>query len=544
MINQISIDNFATIEHLSFDPGEHLNIITGETGAGKSVLVEAISTALGGRADISMVRTGAPKAVIQIAGTVEDEDVIITRELLASGKSISKINGEMVSLTKLRAFCRKFVDIHGQYDNQVMLDPQNHLSIADSYSGAALTEDLECLQARYCEYATKKKAYSDLRSEEADALKQQNYYRFESDYIHNLDLHSGEDDAIREQLDFMKNSERIYNAVNTAYELLQEEDTSVLTNLRLAADALNDISSISSDLGSVASTMDEAYYNLEDASDTLRDMRSTLDFSDEDIDRASERLSSIEDAKRKYRMSIDEIIAYGEDLDQKLNIIENFDAEIEQRKKEMNLAYQQLEEQADVVSAKRRKSADQLSAAVVRELKDLNFANSEFEVRMNRLPEIGPSGYDSMEFMISTNPGEPLRPLARIASGGEVSRIMLAFKHIIGDSDRVDTMIFDEIDTGISGRTAVVVGKKMWEIAAHHQVICITHLPQIAAYGSDNFQIVKNLSDTATQTTIHHLDEDDKRHMLAGMISGDPDSDSALRAAQELMDAAGHSSNS
>ena len=342
----------------------------------------------------------------------------------------------------------------------------------------------------------------------------------------------------------MKNSERIYNAVNTAYELLQEEDTSVLTNLRLAADALNDISSISSDLGSVASTMDEAYYNLEDASDTLRDMRSTLDFSDEDIDRASERLSSIEDAKRKYRMSIDEIIAYGEDLDQKLNIIENFDAEIEQSKKEMDLAYQQLEEQADVVSAKRRKSADQLSAAVVRELKDLNFANSEFEVRMNRLPEIGPSGYDSMEFMISTNPGEPLRPLARIASGGEVSRIMLAFKHIIGDSDRVDTMIFDEIDTGISGRTAVVVGKKMWEIAAHHQVICITHLPQIAAYGSDNFQIVKNLSDTATQTTIHHLDEDDKRHMLAGMISGDPDSDSALRAAQELMDAAGHSSNS
>ena len=534
MINRIIIDNFATIEHLSFDLTEGLNIITGETGAGKSVLVEAISTALGGRADISMVRTGTAKARIQIAGTLEGEDVIIVRELMASGKSISKLNGEMVTLAQLRKFCSAFVDIHGQYDNQVILDPQNHLEITDRYRHKELSGELDTLHDLYRQYSERKKSYDSLRSEEAEALRQQDFYRFESDYIRNLNLYEGEDEELREQLELMKNSEKIYSAVNGAYDNLYEKDDSVLSGLRKAIDGLQTIASLSGDFESYAQTLDENYYSIVDISDALRDMRSSLNYSDADIDQASERLSIIEDAKRKYRMSIPEIIAYGEELAEKLNIIDNFDAEIEQRRKDMDEAYARLEKQADRVSDLRKKNGEQLTQALTRELKDLAFANSELAIHTTRLPEIGPNGYDAMEYMISTNPGEPLRPLSRIASGGEISRIMLAFKHIIGDNDSVETMIFDEIDTGISGKTALVVGKKMREISEHHQILCITHLPQIAAYGNSNFQIQKSLSENSTHTDILRLDEDGKIPMLAGMISGDPDSTSALDAAREL----------
>lgn len=534
MINRIIIDNFATIEHLSFDLTEGLNIITGETGAGKSVLVEAISTALGGRADISMVRTGTAKARIQIAGTLEGEDVIIVRELMASGKSISKLNGEMVTLAQLRKFCSAFVDIHGQYDNQVILDPQNHLEITDRYRHKELSGELDALHDLYRQYSERKKSYDSLRSEEAEALRQQDFYRFESDYIRNLNLYDGEDEELKEQLELMKNSEKIYSAVNGAYDNLYEKDESVLSGLRKAIDGLQTIASLSEDFESYAQTLDENYYSIVDISDALRDMRSSLNYSDADIDRASERLSIIEDAKRKYRMSIPEIIAYGEELAGKLNIIDNFDAEIEQRRKDMDEAYARLEKQADRVSNLRKENGEQLTRALTRELKDLAFANSEFVIHTTRLPEIGPNGYDAMEYMISTNPGEPLRPLSRIASGGEISRIMLAFKHIIGDNDSVETMIFDEIDTGISGKTALVVGKKMREISEHHQILCITHLPQIAAYGNSNFRIQKSLSENSTHTDILRLDEDGKIHMLAGMISGDPDSTSALDAAREL----------
>ncbi len=538
MLNRIVIDNFATIEHLSFDLEEGLNIITGETGAGKSVLVEAISTALGGRADISMVRSGTSKAVIQIAGTLEGEDVIIVRELLASGKSISKLNGEMVTLAQLREFCKSFVDIHGQYDNQVILDPQNHLQITDQFAQRELKPELETLRQRYDEYSACRKAYMDLQKQEQDSLRQQDFFRFESEYIQNLNLYEGEDDELREELELMKNSEKIFSSVNEAYQRIYEDDTAVLSNLQTAINSLQGIASLSEDFEKQVQELNEHYYAIADISDSLRNLRESMNYSDADIDRTSERLSIIEDAKRKYKRSVPEIIAYGEEMAEKLQLIDNFDIEMKQRKNAMDAAYEELRNQADVVSALRQKNAEKLQAALSKELQDLAFANSEFEIEIKKLDEIGPLGYDSMEYMISTNPGEPLRPLSKIASGGEISRIMLAFKHIIGDNDAVETMIFDEIDTGISGRTALVVGKKMREIAEHHQILCITHLPQIAAYGNANFQIQKNLSDSSTHTDIVRLNDDGKIHMLAGMISGDPNSASAIEAAKELKMAA------
>lgn len=538
MIDRIIIDNFATIESLSLDPGESFNVITGETGAGKSVLVTAISTVLGERADTTMVRTGADKAFIQIAGTKNGDDVIISREILSSGKSVSKLNGEMVTLSQLRDFCSDWVDIHGQYDNQQILDPDNHLHITDRYHGDTILPELEKLQILYNDYKLAQKEYDDLLKAESNAKEQQDYYNYEFNYIDSLALTPGEDEELKEKLTLIKNSANIYSSVHNSYEMLYGMEDSILSGLGRVANELSSVESYSETISSMASEMNENYYSLQDIAERLRDLESSLNFSEADMDQISERLSVIEDAKRKYNKNIDEILAYRDELSDKLELILNFDAEKSRLSSIAHKKLSALEEQASHVSEIRHIIASSLQSAMERELADLEFANSEFKIDIQRSDEIGPYGFDKVEFLISTNPGEPLMPLTKIASGGEISRIMLAFKHIIGESDSVETMIFDEIDTGISGRTALVVGKKLSEIAGHRQILSVTHLPQIAAYGDDNFLITKSVDDSKAYTDIEHLDEDGKVRMLATLFSGSDSNEGALEAARELVVAA------
>ena len=540
MIDRIIIDNFATIEHLSFDPGAGFNVITGETGAGKSVLVTAVSTVLGGRADTSMVRTGSDRAFIQIAGTKAGEDVIISREIMAGGKSVSKLNGEMVTLGQIRAYCSDWVDIHGQYDNQQILDPDNHIHITDRFHAEAIVPELEKLRILYDEHRAAKKEYDDLIRAESEALQQQDFFRFEYDHINGLDLRSGEDDELRERLSLMKNSARIYQTVRSAYELLQGSDydsgSSVLGALGSVTSELAEISGYSEQIAELSNNASEAFYALDDVASRLRDMASSLDFSEADMDAVSERLAVLEDAKRKYKKDIDGIIEYGSELAAKLGLIEDFDHEKERLYGIAAVRRRELEDQAAHVSEIRKIIASKLESAMIRELKDLEFANSDFRIDISRLDEIGPDGFDRVEFLISTNPGDPLMPLTRIASGGEISRIMLAFKHIIGQTDSVETMIFDEIDTGISGHTALVVGGKLGEISKHRQILSITHLPQIAACADDNFLISKSVDSDKSYTDIVHLDDDGKVRMIATLFSGSSDSGNAIQAARELIE--------
>lgn len=540
MLDRIVIDNFATIEHLSFDLGSGLNIITGETGAGKSVLVTAVSTVLGDRADTSMVRTGSDKAFIQIAGTKAGEDVVLSREIMAGGKSVSKLNGELVTLGQIRDFCRDWVDIHGQYDNQQILDPENHIRITDRYRSEALSPELEKLRALYDEYKSAQKEYEDLLKAEANAVQQKDYYSFEYKYINDLGLYPGEDDELMERLAMMKNSSKIYQNVRSAYDVLQGSDSdgnpSVLEELSRAASDLSDAGSYSEQISSMAAQSYDAYYALDDVASGLRDILSSLNFSEADMDEVSGRLAVIEDAKRKYRKSIDEILAFRDELGAKLNMMQNFDSEKKHLAEAAHKAYAVLEDQASHVSELRHIVASRLESAIIKELGDLEFANTGFRIDISRLDEIGPLGFDKVEFLISTNPGDPLMPLTKIASGGEISRIMLAFKRIIGETDNVETMIFDEIDTGISGRTALVVGKKLSEIAGHRQIISVTHLPQIAAYGNDNYLISKSIDNDKSYTSINHLDDDSKIRMIATLFSGSSDSENALQAARELVD--------
>lgn len=535
MLKRIVIDNFAIIEHLSFDVGNSLNVIIGETGAGKSVLVEAISTVLGDRADTSMVRTGQDKAVIQIAGDKNGEEVIITREILSSGKSVCKINGELVTLAQVKEFTSDMVDIHGQYDNQQILNPDNHILITDRFHNESIQPELDKLSILYSEYRSAKKDYDDLLKAEANAKQQKDYLEFEYNYISGLNLRPNEDNELQEQLDLMRNSEKIFSSVNSSYEALHESESSVLTALNRISQELSSVASYSDSINELAIHVNDIYYQLEDVSAELRSITSSLSFSEADLDEISERLSDIEDAKRKYHKTVDEIIEYLDEIDSKLNVIQNFDYEKSRLSEIVNKKYQALVDQANHVSELRHIIAARLESSMISELKDLDFANSDFKINITKLPEIGPLGYDNVEFLISTNPGEPLMPLTKIASGGEISRIMLAFKHIIGDSDQVETLIFDEIDTGISGRTALVVGKKMREIAAHHQIICITHLPQIAAHGNDNYLITKNIADGTSHTEIEHLDADGKIRMVATLFSGSTDAN-AIEAAKELIE--------
>ena len=539
MIDRIEINNFATIEHLSFDLGGHFNVITGETGAGKSVLITAVSTVLGDRADTSMVRTGADRAFIQIAGTKNGEDVIISREILAGGKSISKLNGEMVTLGQLRHFCSDWIDIHGQYDNQQILDPDNHIRITDSFHSEVLAPELGKLRSCYDEYKSAQNAYEDLLKDEANAARQQDYYRFEYKYIQDLGLYAGEDKELEDRLAMMKNSSRIFQSVRSSYDLLQgtgyEGGPSLLDDLSRVASELSEIGGYSDQISSMATQAYDAYYSLEDISSGLRDLLSSLSFSEQDMDDISSRLAVIEDAKRKYRKSVGEILEFKDELSSKLELIQNFDAEKKRLAEAAQKKYDVLEAQAEHVSELRHIIASRLESAIVKELNDLEFANSEFRIDISRMDEIGPLGFDKVEFLISTNPGDPLMPLTKIASGGEISRIMLAFKHIIGETDRVETMIFDEIDTGISGHTALVVGRKLSEIAGHRQIISVTHLPQIAAYGDDNYLISKSIDNQKSYTNIDHLDDESKVRMIAALFSGSSESENALEAARELI---------
>ncbi len=482
MLDRIIIDNFATIEHAEVDFNSSLNVITGESGAGKSVLIEAVNMALGGRADISMVRSGKEKALIQIlAHDNNDNEIIISRELFSSGKSLSKLNGQLITLSELRNYCYSLVDVHGQYDNQKLLNPETHISMLDSYISDNINDELDSLENLYLEYQDAKKKYDALISEEKESIMRQDYFQFEFDYINNLNLKVGEEEALRESVELMKNSEKIFSSISETYSYLNGSDSSAVYLIGKSLNLMKDVSSYTDTLSEISNTLENSYYELEDASYSLLSLRDSMYFSENELNGAQERLSEIEDAIRKYKMSVQDILKYKDELKDKLTKLTDFEYLKSEYKKDMEDKFSLLSSKAELVSEIRAKYGEKLKEEISLELKDLNFTNSDFEVKISRKNMIDKLGFDDVEFLISTNPGEPLMPLAKIASGGEISRIMLSFKYVIGDKYNVPTMIFDEIDSGISGMTANIVGKKIKELSNDRQVIVISHLPQIVS---------------------------------------------------------------
>lgn len=538
MINHISIRNFAIIENTEIDFEDGLNIITGETGSGKSIVIEAISLALGSRADSAFVRFGADKAVVQLAGELKGEEIVITREVSSTGKNLCRLNGQIVTLSELLVTCRKLADIHGQYDNQSLLNSDNHINLVDRFHSDEIDAIKEVFLQRYEEYTSVKSKLTALLSAEAENLRKKDFYRFEIDEIASAGLKPGEDEELEEKISLLQNSEKIFSAVEGTYELLNNSDNGLISALGTAMNSLQSISGYSKELNSISEDFSDLFYRLDDIAGNLREIKDKVTFSPYELDDAISRLNTIDGLKRKYGPAIDDILAYMNRISEELFNIENFDSLKIKLSAETENAREKLKEQAEILTEARKRSAAELEKSIEKELKDLNFDSAQLSIDFKELPTIGPNGNDLIEMMISTNRGEPLKPLAKIASGGEISRIMLAIKNITGTYDSIPTMIFDEIDAGISGITASIVGRKLKEIAEHHQIICITHLPQIAACGQSHYRIYKEVNNEKTYTRVDKLKDSEAVDEIARLLGGENITDTTRKSAIELLNTA------
>ena len=535
MINHISIKNFAIIENTEVDFEDGLNIITGETGAGKSIVIEAVSLALGSRADTSSVRTGADKAVVQLAGELDGEEIIITREVSASGKNLCRLNGEIVTLARLNEVCRRLADIHGQYDNQSLLNPDYHMVLVDSYHKEETGPAREVVSEKFDAFTRCRSQLASLLSLEKENARKKDFYKFELDEIAAANLRIGEDTELEERISLLQNSEKIFESIEKSYALLNETSPSLIDGAGACHRAIDEIASYSRELEGISGDLGDIYYRLQDISRSLGEMRENISFSPAELDSLISRLNQIDNLKKKYGSSIEDILAYRDDIKSKLDKIDNFDDEKHRLEKQLIAARNELMAACSVLTELRKKIAAELETKILAELSDLNFKDARMEITVEPLSAPTEEGMDKVEILISANRGEPLKPLYKIASGGEMSRIMLAFKNIISSSDMIPTLIFDEIDNGISGITASIVAKKLGEISHQHQIICITHLPQIAAAGDSNYRIYKETDGEKTFTRVEKLAEDEKVSEVARLLGGTTITDTTLQSARELI---------
>ena len=535
MIQYISIKNFAIIENTEIEFNEGLNIITGETGSGKSIVIEAVSLALGSRADSSFVRHGTDKAIIQLAGDIDGEDVVITREISSTGKNLCRLNGQLVTLTELNETCRKLADIHGQYDNQSLLNVEHHIELVDKFQAEKITPLKADFKDAFNVYSKAKNELNALLNTEKENTRKLDFYRFEKAEIDKADLVPGEDAELEERISILQNSEKIFDGVETAYSCLNRSDSGVISSLGVAMQSLQKVSSFGKSISDVAEEISDIYYRMEDISSSLREIVDSTTFTPEELDKAISRMDLIDGLKKKYGNSIEEILEYCERITRELNQIENYDEVKAELEEALRKAYDNMMAKADRLTEARKESASVLENSIEKELHDLNFNAASLSIDF-RVPEvITADGNDVVEILISTNKGEPLKPLVKIASGGEISRIMLAIKNITGTYDNIPTMIFDEIDAGISGITASIVGRKLHEISRSHQIICITHLPQIAAIGDHNYRIHKENHDEKTYTIVEKLSHNETVQEIARLLGGETITDTTLESARELI---------
>lgn len=535
MIQHLLIQNFAIIENTEIEFEDGLNIITGETGSGKSIVIEAVSLALGARADSSFVRSGKDKAVIQLAASLDGQDYVITREISATGKNLCRLNGQLVTLGEISALASRIADIHGQYDNQNLRDPRQHLALVDQYRDAEISPLRAEFDAAYAAYKESRGQLDTLLKSEKESRKQADFYRFELAEIQRVDPSPEEDEELTEQIAILQNSEKIFSAVESAYGPLDENEFNVLSLMGNIQSSLESIRNFSREFAETADIFNDAYYGLQDVAARLAGIREQISFRPEELDKLISRLDQIDELKKKYGGSIGDVLAYRDRIQQELSQLENFDELRGTLEQETKQRLRALRTAAAALTGARQASAEALGQAIESELHDLNFDSARFEIRISAAPAISAEGGDEAEILISTNRGEPLKPLIRVASGGEISRIMLAIKNITGTYDKIPTMIFDEIDAGISGITASIVGRKLRELSSSHQIICITHLPQIAACGDANYRICKETDANSTYTHVDRLDEEATIDEIARLLGGEIITETTRRSARELI---------
>ncbi|MBU3186111.1 DNA repair protein RecN [Clostridium estertheticum] len=556
MLLQLNIMNFALIEKLSINFERGFNVLSGETGAGKSILIDAINYVLGGKFNKSLIRTGENKTYVEAIFTIDNQNnrdvleemdidyedtVFISRETFQSGKSIAKVNGKSLLLSKVKYISKNLLDIHGQHDNHNLLDKANHIFYVDSFGNERLRTAIIEYNDQYTRMISIKNRIIKLEGNEGERDKRIDFLNYQLEEIKNANLKIGEDEELLEKYAIVSNSENLEKHLSISYQLLytsDEENPSVLYNLAIAIKELRTIEKHMDKIKEIADSIEESYFNIEESITEIRDLKESIYYDEKELEYMNSRISQINNCKKKYGSTIKEIYEYRDKIDVEYEELTNSSEIITSLKKEKIALEGEMRIIADEIHEIRCETAKKLQNKIKDELNYIGLEKSKFFIEVKLTDEFYKNGCDKVQFCIATNPGEPLNPLEEIVSGGELSRIMLALKTVFVDKDEIPTVIFDEIDTGISGRIAQCVAEKMYLISLNHQIFCVTHLPQIASMADINYLISKNVINDKTYTNIIRMNDNEKQQEIARMIGGTEVTKLTLENSKEMINLA------
>ena len=549
MLQNLHVKNLALIDECEVEFGQGLNIMSGETGAGKSIIIGSVNLALGQKVPKEMLRDSEETAFVELVFYVDNEDtlaklremdievedntVILSRKITAQ-RAVGRVNGEAVSVSKMKEVASLLIDIHGQHEHQSLLSKKNHLVILDEFAGEKLSEEKAKMADLFREYKKLKEEFEVSNLDGEQRARELSFLEYEVKEIEDANLVVGEDEQLEQDYKKFSNGRKIMEGVNNAYKATGGDMGSASEIIGAAVRELSAVASYDEKVAELEGQLIEIDSLLSDFNHEIASYISGNEFDEEHFYNTQKRLDEINHLKSKYGNSIEEILEALEEKSKRIEVLNDYDEYIKKLETNLKSKEEELSAVSNKVSEIRQEEAKELTKQIIQALNDLNFLDVNFEMEFSRLSSYTANGIDDAQFMISTNPGEPIRPLERIASGGELSRIMLAIKTIMAENDSIDTLIFDEIDTGISGRTAQMVSEKMNSLGRSHQIICITHLPQIASMADTHFLIEKSVENESTITNIHKLSDEESVTELARMLGGVEITDTVISNAREM----------
>ena len=552
MLSLLHIENIALIQSadIRFEPG--FNVLTGETGAGKSIVIDSIGAVLGERTSRELIRTGAKSALVTAVFTqvpplpwleengfpTGEEELLLQRELQGDGRNVCRIDGKLVTVAQLRELGRQLLNIHGQHDGQQLLDPASHLGYLDQFGGCQPL--LESYQEAYRKWHDIRREMDKLQMDEAERSRRVDTLNYQIQELERAQLKAGEDEELSARRTLLRSAGRLMEAVQSAeFALSGDEDRDGACSLIAQAEGeLQGVSSISPELGELSEKLTALRCAADDAADTLRDLSRSFDFSPGELDQVEERLDLLYRLRKKYGPTVEDMLSYLDRCRKELDQIQYADDTLARLEKDLKKAQKEAARRGEVLSQARREAAGALQARVQEELRQLDMPKVQFQTEFT--PKGGEAGMDEtgldeVQFLMSANLGEALKPIQKVASGGELARIMLALKNVLAEGDQIGTLVFDEVDTGVSGRAAQKVAEKMAQVARGKQVLCVTHLPQIAAMADTHFSVQKGEREGRTYTRLERLDRSQRREELARLIGGASITPSLLESAEELL---------